>query len=158
MCTNFVQRQQYNFIYSLEAYNDLLRSDEISEQRRNLIKDFLLPYEISLLKYTLNGEYFNNPFPVDLHHNHKHIAPSLKRLKENQFDIALGYPKWFLFAFPDVALWARYGEGAELVLRRFKNLSEKDAIEGNQIKAFLLHEIIQLYQRNINKPLECKKY
>lgn len=142
----------------LDHYNDLLRDDEIPENFKDLIRYFLIPYKISILKYTLNKEYYENPFPVDFHNNHKHIAPSLKKIKENPFDIAMGYPSWFFIAFPDVAIWAMKGEGHELIKKRFKNLSEEELIDGNHIRANLLNDIIKMYQSNTNKPLECKLY
>jgi hypothetical protein len=142
----------------LDHYNDLLRDNEIPENFKDLIRYFLIPYKISILKFTLNKEYYENPFPVDFHNNHKHIAPSLKKIKENPFDIAMGYPSWFYVAFPDVALWAMKDDGLELIEKRFKNLSEEELVDGNHIRANLLNDIIKLYQSNINKPLECKKY
>jgi hypothetical protein len=142
----------------IDLYNDLLRDDKIPENYKDLIRYFLIPNKISILKYTLNKEYYENPFPVDFHNNHKHIAPSLKKIKENPFDIAMGYPSWFFIAFPDVAFWAMKGDGLELIKKRFKNLSEEELIDGNHIRANLLNDIIKLYQNNTNKPLECKIY
>ena len=142
----------------LDHYNDLLRDNKIPENFKDLIRYFLIPYKISILKYTLNKEYYEDPFPVDFHNNHKHIAPSLKKIKENPFDIAMGYPSWFFIAFPDVAFWAMKSDGLELIKKRFKNLSEEELIEGNHIRANLLNDIIKLYQNSTNKPLECKIY
>jgi hypothetical protein len=95
---------------------------------------------------------------MDFQHDHKHIAPSLKIIKENPYDIAMGYPSWFYIAFPDVALWAMKGDGSELIKKRFENLSEDELVDGKHIRANLLNDIIKLYQSNTNKPLECKKY
>ena len=143
---------------NLEDYNELLHDNEIPDFYKDLVRYFLLPYKISLLKFTLNKEYYEDPFPVDLQYDHKHIAPSLKKIKENPFDIAIGYPKWFFIAFPDVALWAMKGAGLELIERKFKNLNEEDVIDGSHIKATILNDIIGMYQNNTNKSLECKKY
>jgi hypothetical protein len=63
----------------LDLYNDLSRDDKIPENYKDLIRYFLIPNKISILKYNLNKEYYENPFPVDFHNNHKHIAPSLKK-------------------------------------------------------------------------------
>lgn len=142
----------------MDDYNDLLRDKEISDFYKDLIRYFLIPYNISLLKFTLNKEYFENPYPIDFQHNHKHIAPSLKKIKENPFDIAMGYPSWFIIAFPDVSLWVMKGAGLELIKNRLKNLSEEELVDGNHLRSNILNDIIKLYQSNTNKILECKKY
>ncbi len=142
----------------LEHYNNLLCDEEIPKNFKDLILYFLIPYKISILKYSLNKEYFADPFPYDLHNKHKHIAPSLTKIKENQFDIPMGYPSWFFIAFPDVALWVMKGEGIQHVKKRIKDLSEEDLFDGNHIRTNFLHDFIKLYQTNTNKPLECKKF
>jgi len=109
------------------------------------------------MKFSLNIEFYDNPFPVDIYHNHKHIAPSLKEIKDNCY-IAQGYPDWFYAAFPDVALWAIKGEGFVQIKNKFEKLPEKELIEGNQIKMNLLDDIINTYINNTGKSLECKKY
>jgi hypothetical protein len=143
---------------NLDHYNDILRDVEVDQQFKDLIRYFLIPYKISILKFSLNQEYYQNPYPIDFENNHRHIAPSLKKIKENPLDVAMGYPSWFFIAFPDVALWAMKGEGVELVVRKFKNFSEEELVEGNYIRTHLLNDIIKLYQSNTNKPLECKLY
>lgn len=142
----------------LENYNELLIDIEVHDNYKDLIRYFLLPYKISSLKFTLNHEYYRDPFPSDIRHKHKHIAPSLRKIKEQPFEIALGYPSWFFAAFPDVSLWAMRGEGKELVLNKFRSLSEDEIIQNNSIRSEHLHEIIELYKSNTNKTLECMKY
>jgi hypothetical protein len=142
----------------IDQYNDLLQDKETPDFFKDLIRNFLIPYKISPLKFTLNKKYYEDPFPMDLEHDHKHIAPSLKKIKENPWDIAMGYPSWFFVAFPDVALWVMKGAGLEIIKSRFKNLSAEELIDGKHLRANLLNDIIKLYQSNTNKPLECKKY
>jgi hypothetical protein len=122
ICEIFYNEQKILDDDKLDLYNDLLLDDKIPENFKDLIRYFLIPNKVSILKYTLNKEYYEDPFPVDFRNNHKHIAPSLKKIKENPFDIAMGYPSWFFIAFPDVAFWAMKGDGLELIKKRFKNL------------------------------------
>ena len=146
---------------NLDKYNLLLQDEKTSDFLKSLIKYFLVPYKISLLKFTLNKEYYENPYPIDFTNNHIYISPSLKKikkLKENPFNIPLGYPNWFFIAFPDVALWAFEGEGLKLIKNRFKNIPEDELVDGKHISPDLLDDIIKLYQNNTNKQLECKKY
>lgn len=142
----------------LILYNDLLRDDEIPEDFKVVIQSFLIPYKISVLKYTLNEEYFEEPFSADFQKTVLHIAPSLRKIRENPFDIPMGYPRWFFIAFPDVVLWAMKGEGFESIKRRYRNLSEEEIVDDNYIRSSLLHDIINLYQNTTNKPLECRLY
>src|SRR5690554_3168750 len=99
----------------LEDFDRILTNPDTDPYFKKVINLFLKPYNISLLKWTLNDEYFKHPFPVDLHHNHRHIAPSLKRIKEDSTKRAMGYPSWFYAAFPDVLEWAAQNPGYEIV-------------------------------------------
>lgn len=143
---------------SLSLYNGILNDEKASGYFKDLIIKFLLPFKISLLKFSLNKEFYEDPFPVNIHNNIQ-VAPSLKIIKENPFDyISLGYPSWFYMAFPDVALWAMNGEGQILIKNKFKKYSEDELTDGNHIRANLLKYIIKLYLSKTGKSLECKKY
>jgi len=142
----------------LEYYNVLLQDNKNSNDFKNVIKDFLVPYKISLLKFFLNKEYYEDPFPVDMQNNHKQIAPSLRIIKKNPSEVAMGYPIWFFVAFPDVALWAMKGDGHDLIIKRFGHLTEEDLIYNNEIRPVILDETIKLYQDFTKKPLECKNF
>lgn len=143
----------------LELYNELLLDSEIPDSLKFLIKNFLLPYKISILKWTLNKEYYEDPYPVDFRNDHKQIAPSLKIIKQDPVGTwTEGYPSWFYIVFPDVLLWAIKGEGNRLIKKKFEYYSEEQFIEGNRIRPDVLNEIIQMYLKNTGKPLECKKY
>lgn len=143
---------------SLFLYNDYLNDNEVSDYFKQIIIEFLLPFKISFLKFNLNMEYFDDPFPTDIHNQHKHIAPSLKLLKQEPWDIPLGYPAWFISAFPDVVCWARRGTGKDLIFSKLEGLSEDQLIEGKHIKRKILLLIINMYLENTNEGLECKKY
>jgi hypothetical protein len=143
---------------SLSIWNDHLNDPEAPDDQKFLIINFLLPYKISVLKFLLNKDYWEDPFPVDFTNNHKHIAPSLKKIKESRYDIALGYPDWFFVAFPDVAFWAMKGPGKSLIMSKFKNYPEEKLSDGNYLRPNLLNEIIKMYLNNTGNPLECKKY
>lgn len=142
----------------IDQYNDFLKDAKFPDRQKDLIRNFLIPYKISPLKFNLNQQYYRDPYPVDLQNDHKHIAPSLRKIKENSSENAMGYPSWFFTAFPDVALWAITGEGNKLIKERFQNLTEEEIIDGNHIRPNILNETIKLYLQNTNKLLECKKF
>ncbi len=141
---------------TMENYNDYLDNPKIPCFFKGLIKNILIPYKISLLKFIFNTEYFEKPYPADFLYDHKHIAPSLKKIKEESIDIPMGYPNWFVVVFPDVALWAIKGSGKSVVKNKLKNLSAKDLDDSNHLRVHLLEYIVELYLRKTNKPLECK--
>lgn len=142
----------------IDAYNELLEDEEVPMKFKEFIINFLIPYNISILKFSFNQEYFNDPFPVDFEYNHRHIAPSLRILKENPWDLSMGYPTWFYIAFPDVAIWAINGDGLELIKKRFKGLSEEELTDGRHIRPNHLNDIIRMYINKTNRSLECKIY
>lgn len=148
----------------LNNYHDLLQDEEIPDSFKNIIKRFLLPYRISILKYSLNNEYFNKSThflslpPPDLIHKHSYIAPSLKQIKENPMNMAMGYPSWFYIAFPDVYLWASKGYGSTLITNKYKSFKEIEFVSDGIIRLEILDDIIKLYLSNTNKTLECIKY
>lgn len=143
---------------TLALYNSLLQDTTTSDFYKDIIRYFLLPYEISLLKFNLNNAYYEDPFPLDPHTQYDHIAPSLRALKPHLSEATAAYPDWFFVAFPDVALWAIRGEGLPQVKSRFRQLSADEWLDGKHIHANWLNDIIQLYLSTTGQPLECKRY
>ncbi len=142
----------------LENWNDILRDNKSPQNIKDLINEFMIPYKISPLKTILNKECYESPFGNFDMDSSLHIAPTLKKLKENNFDIPMGYPNWFIISFPDVVFWAMKGYGHEIIMKKFNTLNDDEINDGNYICANLLHYIIKLYLKSTNKLLECKKY
>lgn len=119
------------------------------------LKEFLIKYKISLLKYSLNRDFLAQPF---LHSNieerleSKCIAPSLLKLINNKQLQIMMYPKWFYSSFPDVIVWATHNKG-ESIAEIFNSYEDKDLFK-NKIKFELLTKIIDKYLR-LHEDLEC---
>ena len=144
---------------TLEWHDGLLNDDDVDEFTKQLILKILKPFKISMLKFKLNLEYFNEPYHSDLRNDHSYIAPSLKTIKKNWYShFAAGYPNWFYVAFPDVSIWAIRGKGKELIKKKFRKLKESDFIENNHIKIKYLIKIIEYYRRETMNTLECAIY
>ena len=142
---------------TIDSYKEILSDSTISKFHRSLIQDFLIPYNISLLKYILNREYYETPFAVDFKHGHKQIAPSLKLIKENKTTYwAAGYPDWFYYTFPDVAIWAIKGEGNAIIKSKFSRIKESKFVDlsRKQIWEKHLKRIIDMYVKR-ERRLEC---
>ena len=141
-----------------DDYDKMLAEPDTDPYFKQVITMFFIPYKISFLKWTLNDEYFKNPFPVDLKYNHRHIAPSLKRIKEDSLKRAMGYPNWFYAAFPDVLEWAAQRQGFEVVNTLLSKYSDEELIDGNKLSLVVLVDIVNAYINTTKQPLECKKY
>jgi len=142
---------------TLDQYDELLKDEGVDDFLKTIINDFFKPFEISLFKFTLNMEFYETPFPTDLNNNHSYIAPSLREIKENPFEMALGYPGWFIAAFPDVSLWVMRS-GKKKIMDKFRNYTEEQLIENKHIRLGLLKEIINMYLKTTRCDLECLKY
>jgi hypothetical protein len=139
---------------TIEVYSELLKELDIPEWLYHVITEFLVPFKISFVKFNLNREYYEQPFPVDFTHNHSYIAPSLRTLKKPT-NRPLGYPNWFFWAFPDVVVW---GSGNKLLEKHFGHLSKDQLVYNDTFRPEILYKLIKLYQKKTGKELECKLY
>lgn len=143
---------------SLLSWNEILLNPAIDDFNKKLIHLFLKPYNLSQLKYFLNSEYFEDPYPVDFKNNHAQISPSLKLIKKEftKYYVA-GFPSWFYVCFPDVAIWTIYGEGNKIINKYLQNKSEEEYIEDNKLKMGILKFLIDSYLAKTKQKLECTK-
>jgi hypothetical protein len=160
-------------------HSELLNDPELDEYQRNIFKSLIVPNKMSFLKMSLNEEYFKDEFPVDFMHNHKHISPSLKKIKDffseeypfyfmkggkkltkalvigkGTFENILSYPKWFYHTFPDIANWIFLEGGASKLSSHFGDDSTKLTDEYGEIRLEILEEIVESF-KVAKKGLEC---
>lgn len=155
--SNVIDKETINSV-TMESYNEFLLDDEIPKFLKDHINFFLIPYKISMLKFSLNSEYYKQPYPVDLVNNHSYIAPSLVKIKEsNYFDIPPGYSELQIISFPDVVWWAM-NEGKEIMRRKISHFSEEELIENNHFSAQAFNVFIEQYLISTHKALECMLY
>jgi hypothetical protein len=141
---------------NLESYEELLSDEDTPQSSKELIINFLLPYKISLLKFTLNQEYFEQDSFLDDIRDYEYIAPSLKEIKCNRHYIVSAYPEWFYSAFPDVVIWSQIEPGEESLKKMFFSLPEGYTIEMGHFKTDLLKRIVDTYLEDTNNLLECQ--
>lgn len=133
------------------SWEEILADERTDEEFEEAIKDFLIPYRISVLKYSLNRDYYENPYQK-LGSQDKHIAPSLKIIRDDFKYKVRFYPSWFYIAFPDVLKWAvDPNEGWPKVETILKPFSEVLLENQNH----LLNKIIELFY-NERQSLECE--
>ena len=140
------------------VYIEILNDNSTSELFKSVITNYYIPFNLSYLKLKLNKEFYEEPFSTILNNKHPHIAPSLITIKENVLiDNSMGYPLWFIIAFPDVILWIMRDK-TKLVESKFKAYSTDELFEKNQFKNNILIKMINLYLDATKNQLECKKY
>lgn len=133
------------------SWEDVLADERTDEEFETAIKDFLIPYRISVLKYSFNRDYYENRYQ-QLGSQDKHIAPSLKIIRDDFKYKVRFYPSWFYIAFPDVLKWAvDPNEGWSKVETILKPFSE--VLLENQ--NYCLNKIIEMFY-NEHQSLECE--
>jgi len=139
---------------TLDTWNKYLNNDDMSDNFKTIIKELFIPYKISPLKFNLNHEYNKTPsYLQSSFDQYLYIAPSLKRLKQMESDIPLGFPKWFISTFPDVVFWAM-SEKNQIILAN----NIEDDNEGIQLSINSLKKVIEIYQSITKSTIECKLY
>lgn len=139
---------------TLIIWDEYLDNEGVNAQFKDVVKEILRHFKISHMKFLLNDEYFHTPSPaLSSFDPYLYIAPSLKRLKQMESNIPLGYPRWFISAFPDVAFWAMSERNQIQIMNIVKNDNDSRYININSLK-----KIIELYQSVSKNSLECKFY
>ena len=136
-----------------------LPDDGTVDAWRIAVTDFLIPDKINYKKFSLNWEVVFRGMTTN------GCSPSAKRF---QFaaQTPLGYPKWFLAGYPDVAAWFTSiadmsVDDAEKVqqwyVQTLKLEPNESFVEGHPpyIKPKHLRTMIQAYQQQTNRKLEC---
>lgn len=145
---------------------EVLSFPQIPDYYKDFIRYFLIPFNISGMKFSFNKDYLEQHDTVRDHIDHPefgkdfaHISPTLRSLLQDEIIIQSNYPTWFLAAFPDVAYWALQGEGLEIVsnstnISKYINLDFKEISFENV--ALMAH--IKAYLDTSTKRLECVWY
>lgn len=145
---------------TLERYDEILEGETTNTGLKEVIDSILIPYNISALKLILNMEYYNDPFPIDLVDNHKHIAPSLIAIKKEKI-VPRMYPAWFVAAFPDVLHWILTAKGEKLlsIKRELQSIEKNQDLlqNGKPTSAFFIH-LIEFYIFKTRESLVCKNH
>lgn len=147
-----------------ETINDwytILEDNGIPEDFKVFTKFFLIPFKISTIKFEFNSDYieeigeFGGMEMSSFFKNYSHVAPSLRVLYQDPFDVPFGYSKWFKICFPDVVLWVIKGEGLAVVKSIVYKRNEDECFTNGTLNIDVLIEIVILYLKTTGKHLEC---
>lgn len=146
---------------TINEWYTILDDNETPDYFKTLIKFFFIPFRVSVLKFQFNSEYIEQVGEFigleigSLFKNYDHIAPSLRLLFQNPFDIPFCYSKWFKICFPDVVLWVIKGEGLAAVKSIVSKRNKDECFTNGTLNMDVLIEIVILYLKTTGKHLEC---
>ena len=146
---------------TINEWYTIIEDNEIPEDFKVFTKLFLIPFKISIIKFRFNSDYieeigeFGGMEMSSFFRNYSHVAPTLRTLYQDPFDVPFGYSKWFKCCFPDVVNWAMKGEGLSLVKATFYNRDPDKYITNGSLHLDVLIEIVIMYLKVNKKELEC---
>lgn len=155
--SNVMTSHGHEGVDSNDEWEALLSDDSVAERFKWVIRTFLKPHNIDPTKFTTNMDATSDPYRYLMYRDNKNFSSTLQQFQENPSLKAMGYPEWFYWAFPDVAMWAIRGQGNKLVKEKLEGLAEEDLVDfdKNHLKEGILKTIINLYL--VDGELECKR-
>lgn len=137
---------------NLFSWEETVADVETDIEFKEVIEDFMIPYKISVLKYSFNAEYYQYPY-TQIGFQEENVAPSLKIIKNNSRYKVRFYPSWFYVAFPDVLKWAV--DPADGFPEVEAYLMQFPALPLGEQKHNCLKQIIEMYYSK-HQSLECQ--
>lgn len=146
------------------VWENLLKGMEEDEkcpkEIKQIVSNFLIPDNISPNKFLANWiALFRHWSPSRLDDGQNvNPTPSLQMFSfvTNR---PLGYPEWFLAAYPDVASWvtACVEEDENVFREIFDNISEDPLLDNRRLKDRYLRTLIDTYRKETGRRLECSE-
>ena len=123
----------------------------------NAVDYLMIPNKINFQKFIVNMDCMQNRHSYSYNYSQGSTFSMIYFAEEiNSWELPLGFPEWFYWAFPDVVYWIIKDGGAKEMHEKFKNLSETELIDSSEdrFKITILKEIVDLYKRITGKRLE----
>lgn len=126
---------------------------------RDGIRTLIIPYKVSLKWFTINAECLESG---NTYNSNFYTGCTLSMQdwcdKPSCFR-PVGFPDWFLIAFPDVALWMQGARGKNYYCKHFDDIPESEVIDQNnhRFKISFLKKLIDAYIATEKLPLETAK-
>lgn len=153
-----------DFLYRLAGkgeneWEKLMRSADPETKKlfAPIVKDFFIPDDISVAK-------FSNNWHAVIYRNERseNVTKTIEQM-DLLLGIPLGYPNWFVAAYPDVVSWAaKAADSSETKILEalgFKNVEEYEKYdrmdEEKHFKHELLGNLVNYYLKNVDGNLEC---
>lgn len=142
---------------SLIIYNSWLKEVNISEEFKEIVRYFFIPYNISVIKFGFNKEYSQLQDTIkEVEKNNKLVSPSLRKMGGDRKYRAMGYPEFFYTVFPDVVIWGMMDGYQEVKKELSFYVNEINDSTETHLSFPILKLIIGLYLKSTGKILECQ--
>ena len=124
-------------------------------QFRNAVLEMFIPFNISINKYVINADCFENNSIYSNEYS-RYSTPSMEDWALiPSYNLPLGIPTWFYPAFPDVATWIATPEAGKHVEAITEGKSSYELNEHNgKIRISILRQIVDAYIKATRNRLE----
>ena len=144
-------------LFSNESkWKAVLNDNSIDYKFRNAVSELFIPNKISYKKYLINQDCFNNRHSYSYKYSHGSTYNMIYWAEHiEMYNLPLGYPHWFYYAFPDVATWAMSNEGRAILGPLFEDIDDNDFVDSDRrMKISIMKKMIDAYKSTTNKRLE----
>jgi len=121
------------------------------------VDSLMIPYKINFQKFLVNMDCMQNGHSYSYNYSQGSTFSMIYFAEEiNSWELPLGFPDWFYWAFPDVVYWIIKEDGVKEMHAQFENLSETELIDSSEgrFRIKILKDIIDLYRSKTGKKLE----
>ncbi len=152
------QKEKWINIFRNSNYSDLM---EETPNYIEVVNDFLVPDKINADLFRANIEVMDVGM-LELYQGQYEPTPNIERFIYYTHR-PMGYPLWFLAAYPDVAEWftANIKDNMNLFYTATDTNEEYFKDESNfdndKFKTNILRKLISYYIKTVNNSLECSK-
>jgi len=121
------------------------------------VDSLMIPYKINFQKFLVNMDCMQNGHSYSYNYSQGSTFSMIYFAEEiNSWELPLGFPDWFYWAFPDVVYWIIKEDGVKEMHAQFENLSETELIDSSEgrFRIKVLKDIIDLYRSKTGRRLE----
>ena len=123
----------------------------------NAVDNLMIPYKVNFQKFLVNMDCMQNGHSYSYNYAQASTFSMVFFAEEiNSWELPLGFPEWFYWAFPDVTYWIIKDNGANEIGNIMGNLSDNELIDSSEgrFRIRILKEIIELYKSKTGRRLE----
>lgn len=123
---------------------------------RDGIRTLIIPFKVSPKKFAINADCME----IGNTYSYNYCSGCTLSMQEwclmPQWNRPMGFPDWFLIAFPDVALWLQHQDGRNFANSNFGDIPDSEIMDKNvgRFKISFLKQLIEAYLKRKKLPLE----
>jgi hypothetical protein len=123
------------------------------------IEKMFIPYKIKFNMFVVNMDCFSTGNSYSYKYGMKCSQKMVYFVDIPTYDLPLGFPYWFYWAFPDIAYWIIERNGIQTIKEKIPELEEMSHDEMNdpstgRMRVPVLKKLVDCYLNNISNKLE----